>query len=40
MKVERELPDMNAEEMAKEGFYVVKYVLRHRYCKGSRFLTL
>ena len=31
MEVEGELPDMNAEEMAKEGFYLVKSVLRHRY---------
>ena len=29
MEVEGELPDMNAEEMAKEGFYLVKSVLRH-----------
>ena len=31
MEVEGELPDMNAEEMAKEGFYQVKSVIRHRY---------
>ena len=40
MEVEGELPDMNAEEMAKEGFYPVKSVLRHRYCQGWRFLAL
>ena len=40
MEVESELPNMNAEEMAKEGFYLVKSVLRHRYCQGWRFLTL
>ena len=40
MEVEGELPDMNAEEMAKEGFYLVKYVLRHRYRRGWRSLTL
>ena len=40
MEVEGELPDMNAEEMAKEGFYLVKSVLRHRYSRGSRFFTL
>ena len=40
MEVEGELPDMNAEEMAKEGFYLVKSVLHHRYCQGWRFLTL
>ena len=40
MEVEEELPDMNAEEMAKEGFYVVKSVIRHRYRQGWRFLTL
>ena len=31
---------MNAEEMAKEAFYLVKPVLRHRYRQGRRFLTL
>ena len=31
MEVEGELPDMNAEEMAKEGFYLVKSVIGHRY---------
>ena len=42
MEVEGELPDMNAEEMAKEGFYMVKSILRfrHRYRQGWRFLTL
>ena len=25
---------MNAEEMAKEGFYMVKCILRHGYCQG------
>ena len=40
MEVEGDLPDMNAEEMAKEGFYLVKSVLRHRYCRVWRFLTL
>ena len=40
MEVEGELPDMNAEEMAKEGLYLVKSVLRHRYHQGWRFLTL
>ena len=40
MGVEGELPDMNAGEMAKEGFYLVKYVLHHRYRQGWRFLTL
>ena len=40
MEVEGELPDMNAEEMAKEGFYLLKSVLRHRYRLGWRFLTL
>ena len=34
MEVEGELPDMNAEEMAKEGFYMVKSILRHRYRQG------
>ena len=40
MEVEGELPDMIAEEMAKEGFYPVKSVIRHRYRQGRRFLTL
>ena len=40
MEGEGELPGMNAEEMAKEGFYLVKSVLRHRYCQGWRLLTL
>ena len=31
---------MNAEEMAKEGFYLVKSVIRHRYRQGWRFVTL
>ena len=34
MGVEGELPDMNAEEIAKEGFYLVKSVIRHRYRQG------
>ena len=40
MKVEEELPNMNAEEMAKEGFYLVKSVIRHRYRQRWHFLTL
>ena len=40
MEVEGEHPDMNAEEMAKEGFYLVKSVIRHRHRQGWRFLTL
>ena len=40
MKLEEELPDMNAQERAKEGFYLVKSVIRHRYRQGWRFLTL
>ena len=40
MQVEGELPDMNAEEMAKEGFYLMNSALRHRYHQGWRFLTL
>ena len=40
MKVEEDLPDMNAEEMANKGFYLVNSVLRHRYRQGLRFLTL
>ena len=31
---------MNAEEMAKEAFYLVKSVLRHRFGQGWRFLIL
>ena len=40
MEVEGEPPDMNAEEMAKEGFYLVKSVIRHSYHQDWRFLTL
>ena len=40
MEVEGEVPDMNVEEMAKEGFYQVKLVFRHRYSQGWRFFTL
>ena len=40
MELEGNLPDMDAEEMAKEGFYLVKSILRHRYRQGWRFLTL
>ena len=40
MEVEGELPDMNAEEMAKEGFYLVKSVIEHCYRQGWCFLTL
>ena len=40
MEVEGELPDMNAEEMVKEGLYLVKSVIRHRYRQGWRFFTL
>ena len=39
MEVDGELSDINAEEMAKEGFYLVKSVIRQRYCQGGRFLT-
>ena len=39
MEVEGELPDMNAEEMAKEGFYLVKSVIRHHYREGIGFPT-
>ena len=31
---------MNAKGMATEGFYLVKSVIRNRYCQGWRFLTL
>ena len=40
MEVEGELTDMNAEEIAKGGFYLVKSVMRHRYGQGWCFLTL
>ena len=40
MEVARDLPDMNAEEMAKEVFYLVKSVIRRRYRQGWCFLTL
>ena len=40
MEVEDALPDMDEAEMAQEGYYLVKTVLRHRYRQGWRFLTL
>ena len=40
MEVAGELPDMNAQEIPKEGFYLVKSVIRHRYRQGWRFLIL
>ena len=40
MEVEGEIPDMNAKEVAKEGFYLVRSVIRHCYLQGWRFLTL
>ena len=40
MEFEGELPDMDAEEMAKEGFYLVKSVIGHRHRQGWRLLTL
>ena len=40
MGVEGEPPDMDAEETAEEGFYLVKSVIRHRYREGWRSLTL
>ena len=40
MEVEGELPDMDAEEMAKVGLFLVKSILRHRYRQRWRFLTL
>ena len=40
MEVEGELTDMNAEEIAEEGFYLVKSVIRHHYRQGWRFLTV
>ena len=40
MECEGDPPGMDAEEMAKEGFYLVNSVLRHRHRQGWRFLTL
>ena len=40
MEVEEELPDINADVMAKEAFHLVKSVIRHRYRQGWRFPTL
>ena len=39
MEVEGERADMNTREMAKEGFYMVKSMLRHSYRQGWRLLT-
>ena len=36
----RDIRNSFSEKMAKEGFYLVKSVLRHRYRQGWRFLTL
>ena len=40
MVVEAELPDMKAEEMANEGFYMVKIIHQHRYRQGWQFSAL
>ena len=40
IEVKGELPDMNAEEMAKGGFYLLKSGIQHRYCQGWFFSTL
>ena len=40
MEVEVELLNMNAEEMAQKGFYLVKSILPHCCRQGWRFLTL
>ena len=40
IEVEGQLPDMNAKEMSKEGFFLVNSVIRHRYLQGRHFLTL
>ena len=40
MEVEGELRDMNVKEIAKESFYMVKSVLRHRFRQEWRFPTL
>ena len=40
IEVEGKIPDMNAEEMASEGFYLMKSVLRHHDRQGWRLLTL
>ena len=40
MEVEGELSDMNAEEMAKEGFYLLKTVIGHNYRQERRFHSL
>ena len=39
-EVEESLLDRNAEEMAKESFYLVKSIPCHCYCQGWRFLTV
>ena len=40
MEVEGELPEMNDQKMAKEGFYLVKSIIGHCYRQGWQFLTL
>ena len=39
-EVEETLCDRNAEELAKEGFYLVTSIPHHCYYQGWRFLTL
>ena len=40
MEVDGELPDMNAEEMARGGFYLLNSVIQQRYCQGWILLNL
>ena len=40
METEGLLPDMDAEVMAKEGFYLLKSILRHLYCQSWCFPAL
>ena len=40
MEVEGKLPNMNAEERSKDGFYMVNVILRRRYRQGLRVLPL
>ena len=40
MEVEDTPPDMNAEDMAKQGFNVVKSIIRHSYRQSWCFVSL
>ena len=40
IEIEADVPDMNAEEMVKKGFNMVRSILQHCYRKGWQIITL